>query len=608
MVSNGQHFRRNLFEIDNARNLSRDELVATFVPTKAFWRLLSAKNQVVLGSRGSGKTALAKMLSHDHLSKFRDRRAQEAIRSKAFIGIYVPTRLEWVGGLKKKPWQTEEEAEEFFQWRLNISTCVGFLISLRSCLETYTRDEGYRARLERELAQEISRAWSENEQTYNTLRELHRYLEDLELKKRQQWHRLRVIGHLRLGEEPAGLGFETELFAPMRQGINIVSRAMNFPVSCSWLLCLDEAEFLEPLHHRILNSYLRSHSGSLFFKIATTPYVHHTLETNTRVPLDVGHDFEYVYIDQDPVIWAQKDGIEGYIFATTLFMRRAKMSGYKYRGVTLYRLLGHSELLDPKRSDWASNSPNMALLRKYASQATIDRATRLSNMPREFSDQISRKIHGALLLRHAVESVKGRGELDIYSGVSMIIRCGDANPRRLISIFNNLLLEVKWKRRDKKVEPILSRKTQTRVLMSFSNSTLTRIQSEDKLGPQLYRFIKAVGTFSKDSLHQLPLTTDQMSSISIETDVSDENWEIIKRAVGLALLYPNVSVKNPDQMPEREGSFHLAYVLAPRFLILPRRGKARNLSSILLNTYPGALRRDQRQMKLFEVQEEGNGE
>src|ERR1051325_11632498 len=99
--------KRNLFEIENARNLNPRELVETFVPTQSFWRLLSAKHHVVLGSRGSGKTALAKMLSHDHLSLMNEERAQAAIRAQDFIGVYIPTRLEWVGGLKNKPWQSE---------------------------------------------------------------------------------------------------------------------------------------------------------------------------------------------------------------------------------------------------------------------------------------------------------------------------------------------------------------------------------------------------------------------------------------------------------------------------------------------------------------------
>src|SRR5947207_284351 len=114
--------RRNLFEVDNARNLSKHELVETFIPTQSFWRLLSAKHNVLLGARGQGKTAVAKMLSHDHFVLLADTRgeprAESAVRNQEFIGIYLPTRLEWVGGLKNKPWLDERQREELFQWRL----------------------------------------------------------------------------------------------------------------------------------------------------------------------------------------------------------------------------------------------------------------------------------------------------------------------------------------------------------------------------------------------------------------------------------------------------------------------------------------------------------
>src|SRR5207247_1551679 len=96
-----------------------------------------------------------------------------------------------------------------------------------------------------------------------------------------------------------------------------------------------------------------------------------------------------------------------------------------------------------------------------------------------FMDQIARKLHGALVLRHAVATLKGRAELSLYSGTRMIIRCGDGNPRRLIRIFNALLQEVQWDELDRppwrKVRR-LSTRSQTRVLTTISNSTLTRVQ------------------------------------------------------------------------------------------------------------------------------------
>ena len=117
--------RRNLFEIDNARNLSKEELVETFIPTQSFWRLLSAEHNILLGARGQGKTAVAKMLSHDHLADLAETKTEprvtSAVQNQEFIGVYLPTRLEWVGGLKNKSWLDEKEREELFQWRLNLS-------------------------------------------------------------------------------------------------------------------------------------------------------------------------------------------------------------------------------------------------------------------------------------------------------------------------------------------------------------------------------------------------------------------------------------------------------------------------------------------------------
>jgi hypothetical protein len=567
-------FRRDLFEIENARNLTRDELVGTFVPTKSFWRLLSAKNQIILGARGSGKTALAKMLSHDHLSRLGHDRARAAVESKSFIGIYLPTSVEWVGSLKNKPWQTESEAEEFFQWRLNISTTLAFLITVRSCLDTYCDNPGTRARAESEISKALAEAWLPNYGECDTIRHLQHAVEDIEHKKQQQLARFRALGRLAEGEEPAGLGFATELFGPLRRGIQLVGRVLEFPAECTWLLCLDEAEFLEPSHHRILNTYLRSDSGNLTFKLTTMPYKHYTRATNTALSLNVGHDFEYVYIDQDPVL---PSGRRPSQFATKLFRKRAELSGPQYQNVTLLKLLGDSTLLDRKTTDWAADSANFVLLREYATADTLERAERLRGNPQAFQDQIVRKLHGALLLRHALGSQKGRSDLDVFSGARMLIRCSDANPRRLIRLFNSVLLEAQGEGLLRNV----SKKAQNRILTAFSASTLLRVQSEPECGRDLYRFLMLIGTFMHSDLVDRKLSTDQVSSVVVDDTVSDEEWDLVQNAVGLGLLFPNLALNSGDEMPERSGVFHLAYVLAPYFQILPRRGTARSLRTVI---------------------------
>ena len=99
----------SVFEIDNARNEGPSDLASGFVWTKIFQRLTTKKNHIILGARGSGKTALVKMLAHNYLSKSGDGRAEKLIKEKKVIGCYIPMRLEWVGGLINKSWFSPEE-------------------------------------------------------------------------------------------------------------------------------------------------------------------------------------------------------------------------------------------------------------------------------------------------------------------------------------------------------------------------------------------------------------------------------------------------------------------------------------------------------------------
>jgi hypothetical protein len=90
-----------------------------------------------------------------------------------------------------------------------------------------------------------------------------------------------------------------------------------------------------------------------------------------------------------------------------------------------------------------------------------------------------------------------------------------------------------------------------------------------------------IGTFMHSDLVDRKLSTDQVSSVVVDDTVSDEEWDLVQNAVGLGLLFPNLALNSGDEMPERSGVFHLAYVLAPYFQILPRRGTARSLRTVI---------------------------
>lgn len=588
--------RRNLFEIDNARNLSRHELVETFIPTQAFWRLLSAKHNVVLGARGQGKTALAKMISHDHLALMAqtqsEPRAQAVVSAQEFIGIYLPTRLEWVGGLKNKSWLNERQREGLFQWRLNIASCIAFIPIAGSCISTYVDGRANQAKAERDLTNQLSKDWlAEETLCFDDLLQLRRHLEDTDYRKQIQLLRERAMGNLPDGELPVGIAFDLELFTPLRQGIRQLARILSINPDCTWLLCLDEAEFLEEMDHRIINSHMRAYPDNLFIKLTTMPYCHYTLATNIGAALVPGQDFAYVNMDSDRVLNARASGDPDTIgtrFGRTLFRRLTEASDTQVEAASdrelprITDVLGESELLDPRREDWGADSENMQLLERYASPETVERARRLAGTP-SFAPSISRKINGALQLRKQVDELKGNGALTAYSGARMAIRCGDDNPRHMIKIFNALrMLHSRQQTKLIRVRraSLISPEDQTRAMRTLSTNTLNQYRSFPIVGPALHAFLRMLGDYMHENLHNRPLTTDQVTSVTIDKNVSDEDWKLVCVAVGHGLLHPNVGSGNPDEMPWREGTFHLAYAFAPHFLLLPRRGKAASLTAI----------------------------
>ena len=385
MESNEFSKVRNIFEVDNARNFTKNDLVKTFIPTRSFWRLLSSQHHVILGARGQGKTALAKMISHNHLSLFakekEDKRARSIIEGQEYIGIYLPMRLEWVGGLNNKSWLTNYERERHFQWRLNIASCIAFLPIIHSCISSYVNGKPRQAEAEREVVCLLLKDWAlDNDKKIYDLLQLKRILEDTDYYKQIQFIEKRVSEGYQKDQKEIGIAFDMDLFSPLRQGIRQLTRLLGINADCSWLICLDEAEFLDKMHHRILNSHMRAYPENLFFKMTTMPYCHYTLETNIGAELVPGHDFEYVNIDFDNVFKSKDDGELDNIgtwFGEKLFKNfYATYQSKNSINISTHDILGESELLDPLEEDWSKESENMSLLKKYATPQTYKSAER----------------------------------------------------------------------------------------------------------------------------------------------------------------------------------------------------------------------------------------
>lgn len=564
----------NIFEHSNARYFTSDQLAEEFVWTPAFESLISNKNHIILGSRGSGKTALIKMLSHECLTKLKDEKARKIIEQRSFIATYIPLKVEWVNSIGDI-----DDNNLLFKWSLNLSSCARFLDTIRSCLHSYVEDEIDRIIKEKSICNKISELWLSKK--LNTITDIYDDLEITEYKKNIIFNKMKLGLALNDDDLMVGLNFNTDLFKPLIMALSTVRKEIGFSNSSTFCVCIDEAEFLTKEHHRILNTHMRSYN-EIVFKITTMPYRHYTLETVTGTPLNMGHDFDYLNIDKQGLHGSSNNKSHDFFenFADKLFRKRINNSSIVNKDITLESLLGNSILIDSPK-DVLPDDKLMEKVREYCDSSTIKRAERLFEQDYFlFESSVSRKLRGTLILKDSFQRYKGNASPFIFSGYSLIVRCSDGNPRRLLRLFNYLF--------SKNIESCtelkpLSDKEQGAKLKEFSYSELDGLNLEVD-GKKAFDLFTTIGRFLKDKLHTDKINTDTYNSFSF--DVEDDNvWKYIETAVDLGLIYPDFrGLDNDNKMPNRKGRFSLAFCLSPHFYLMPRKGNSIKLSVIMNNS------------------------
>ncbi|AYN28500.1 hypothetical protein D8682_16880 [Buttiauxella sp. 3AFRM03] len=569
----------SLFESSNARGLNSNQLANEFIWTESFESLFSSQNQVILGSRGSGKTALVKMLAHENLSKLASfyPKAKQHIESKDFIATYVPLKVEWVNSLNNY----EEKKDEYFVWSLNLSLCAKLLDTIRSCIDVYIEDDIEQLIAERDISIEISQLWfSTDNLKLSNLTLIQNELEKIEFRKNLVFNKEAMGVELSEDEKRIGEAFHTTLFKPFEFVTRITKRILGLPRHNRWIVCIDEAEFLTKSHHQTLNTFMRS-ASDLVFKITTMPYRHHTLDTDVEANINVGHDLEYVYIDKLGTAHFNQQNADKVIqeFAEKLFVNRLKYHDIEI--FSLEELVGKS-ILTQSTPDIAEMTYVIDLINRHCNDETINRANELYKIDVDkFDDSIIRKLRGLLLLREEYNNKSGNSSSTLYSGVAIISRCSDGNPRRLFRLFNHLLSNIK--NQAKKIPD----STQSERLKSYSYRELEVIKFE-KDGLKSFNFINSIGNYFKDKGLVEKIGTDTPQSFVIDDSITEGQWSCIKTAVDLGLLYPYVKKdRNAKSLfPSKEGRFVLANCLAPNFNLFPRIGRAVRLHSIFNSSVP----------------------
>ena len=280
----------NPFNESQSRDFIAKKMIAGFFPTTSFWSLFNDQNEILVGSRGSGKTSLLKMMSYSLLKRLGHAPARKIVTDKSYISFYIPLHLEFIASLPGNQSASSNKLE-YFQFAVNCSAAKALLSELVTLLQDCFPDPKIRLMRDYEICKDCSSIWlTETSNGPSTLAELQWHIEQLFVRT-QFW----ADGTLSNTSPLA-----RPILSPIISVLPRLALNLNLDPDCTqWIACIDEAEFLDEYFLRCLNTCLRSEKRPLVVKIATLPFKHSTCETTIPgVSIQPnGNDFNYRAVD-----------------------------------------------------------------------------------------------------------------------------------------------------------------------------------------------------------------------------------------------------------------------------------------------------------------------
>jgi len=585
------------FYSDNARNEEDGKIIDWFVANETFEALFAPRHTIVYGSRGSGKTFLSKMASFPLLSRSDDPIVKRLVADLNFVGIYLSTDVRFVGSTKSPVWADHELKEMHFIWKMNIASIKAIAVSLDTLLAHLFPDIDQRLSREFAICVELQKMFSWDK-TYR-LSEISDHLSLYEFHSETSLTRAHLVG-----EEKAPYlagAFAAEIFHPLSLTISIVDKIVPEARKSSWLVFIDEAEYMMADQIRILNSFMRTQTKKIFLKIVTLPFHYATFETNLNASLQKGDDYGEEFIDAAPIYTLNRDNSDNvYEFARRLFRTRVE-TFFRQANIPITPInaplleldivLFGSKILRNKIRPHEEEAVLMRLER-HLDPATFARARELLRREnkKDFYDQIWRKVAGLIRLRENVENARGsRTSMDAYSGVQILVRATDGIPRRMINIFERVMREVMRQigkrnsvraRFGKLDTSLLSYRVQNRIAVAHAEDRFANSLAVAVVGPELNALIDAVGRHLHGLLHGQSISSDYVCSFHVDRGCSSDIWKVVQDGVAYGHIFPNVSSTNAIDF-SRESSFRLSFAYSAMFDLFPTQGKKRALSGMI---------------------------
>ncbi len=279
----------NPFTDSQGRNFSDLKISKEFYPISRFWSLYNDHHEILIGTRGSGKTFLLKMMRRSMISRVDNVLAEKIISDKIYFPFYVPMHMETVAALNDDRIDDERKIS-LFKFVFNSLLAESIIEELIRYLDSIEKKQAIQKSLQ--LASEINAIWFPNDENEKMID-----LYDLEVKVRQKSYN---FDYIKGDINEISVIFRRDFAGPLLGVQLTLEKIFDASRDSMWIICIDEAEFIPEIFQKCINSFMRSNTNRIALKIATLPYYWKTLETlDENIKVSGENDFNYQVLDMN---------------------------------------------------------------------------------------------------------------------------------------------------------------------------------------------------------------------------------------------------------------------------------------------------------------------
>ena len=554
----------NPFSDSQARNFSDSKVSSEFYPISQFWTLFNDQHEILLGTRGCGKTFLLKMMRYSMLKKMEDPKAKKLVDEKEYIALYVPMHLEFVAFFNDTS-LSEEEQIMLFQFGFNCKLAEALITELISLLEDII-DPIDRAKKTVEIVEYLTKVWfGKEDSTIYEFESLSSRIVEMYYTLDENNTNLNGISSI----------FKRQICAPLLAVKAKLKQILNFSQEPTWIVCIDEAEFLNSSLQKCINNVFRSDSNRIALKVATLPYYHKTLETLVKnVLVADGNDFSFRVVD------LAYDSDDFIALTNKLCSHRLKKI-LKDETIcsdleSFLGKIGNDDQIDYYREEVGVEQAKPEVIEHGIIQNFSETRKRGAAKYAYKRKSIYDKYAPIFFLREMYKLTgDGNRKPGWYAGAKNVRKVAQGNPRRYIQVMSELFERARKKD--------LSPKIQHEVIMKFANRFCDETQALEGKGPVIYKELNKIAEYLHRKVHDEYLRT---TGTAFKLDYKEGKNKFVenKEWLELAIAYSRIIVSDEVKICgiNEDTKFNLSNMYAIKYW-LPMRSDSPEKISIVHN-------------------------